>query len=889
MKKLLSLFVAIVTLLSCVNVFAEDDVDDYSEKYSKEIEILERLSIYSPGDSTHIVTQKEFLEIVAKISNVEFDKFYYEEIGILPFSTGRYDEEENITYADAVKTMVVITGFKYFAEREGGFPNGYMNVANQYGITENISMADGELVTSAVLAKLIYNTINTDILKLVSITGKSYEYEVVTGETLLKNTFNIYKARGIVQGSNQYAITDKIHAGVNEIIIDNELYEVSSSQLDQIMKMLGMYIEVYYKEDSGIKTAISVEQLDRNKVIELYNNNIINYADRKYTYYDDNDREKTVKLSIDAEIVYNETRVTFKEIQSIQMCPDNGVVKLIDNNKDGLFDVIIISAYEIYVVDDRSVAENLVYPKYGKDILVIDPDNTDLTIMDSNGGIVDIDYFKQWDVLNVMKCNDRMKITVTRENVTGNIGYFDRTELKIKVDDNVYDVLPDIAEVLAEEYPISGKIILYFDTFGRVAAYKKLPKDDIRLGYLVDVRLQDDEEENLVMLYDFETSQKEIYNTAEKVKLEEEKIDSKILRNILMDGSEEFNSRLIRFQLDNENKIKYIDTFADNNNSLDKNEEDGLIRLFYSPVKDRNNGSLQGYYFKPSGGTYVFHKPVMGKMDETTGIATIVNWVEGFYVDSSIDILYVPADRSDFDSYERKKITDYNEGERIVEAYRVGNDDYAPSLLLVYAGTGAPEDSSGVTNRTDKISPTSLPYLVTQKTLVVNEDDDICHRLTLYGNNGEVEIDTVSSELIDKIVPLEKGSIIRYATNSKGRIDGIQVLVTVEDVLKDEGKGGSSNSLSEFRWMLVNVYKKYDDMFTVTDKDVNGVINPEDLIMFKPNSDSLYIYDMEKGSVTKGTVDDIYDYYRMNSKYSKMFVQTHTGDLTAIFIFNNAN
>ncbi len=80
----------------------------------------------------------------------------------------KFGPSDNIKYKDAVKMVVTMPGYAPIADVNGGYPDGYMITANQYGFLNGINgMSNDTLVTRAVVAQMIYNALNIPVLEQV--------------------------------------------------------------------------------------------------------------------------------------------------------------------------------------------------------------------------------------------------------------------------------------------------------------------------------------------------------------------------------------------------------------------------------------------------------------------------------------------------------------------------------------------------------------------------------------------------------------------------------------------------------------------------------------------------------------------------------------------------
>jgi len=122
------------------------------------------------------------------------------DLGIINgFEDGNFRPEENVTYEQAMKMVVCMLGYGENAMASGGYPDGYLTVGRQLGLTKGITTLNEAPATRGVIARLIDNSLTVKMQKLaLSLTGvKKYE---VTEETILKDVLKIERTKVMVTG-----------------------------------------------------------------------------------------------------------------------------------------------------------------------------------------------------------------------------------------------------------------------------------------------------------------------------------------------------------------------------------------------------------------------------------------------------------------------------------------------------------------------------------------------------------------------------------------------------------------------------------------------------------------------------------------------------------------
>lgn len=73
------------------------------------------------------------------------------------YQDGSFKPNNTVTYEQAVKMVVSAMGLGEFAEKDGGYPDGYISVANSYGYNRQVSAKKGESLKRWHVAIMIYN------------------------------------------------------------------------------------------------------------------------------------------------------------------------------------------------------------------------------------------------------------------------------------------------------------------------------------------------------------------------------------------------------------------------------------------------------------------------------------------------------------------------------------------------------------------------------------------------------------------------------------------------------------------------------------------------------------------------------------------------------------
>lgn len=73
--------------------------------------------------------------------------------------TGKFRPNDNVTYEQIIKMLVCVRGYDTQAQRAGGWPNGYISVAKDLGITSGVRFSQTANAPRSAVAMLAYNAV----------------------------------------------------------------------------------------------------------------------------------------------------------------------------------------------------------------------------------------------------------------------------------------------------------------------------------------------------------------------------------------------------------------------------------------------------------------------------------------------------------------------------------------------------------------------------------------------------------------------------------------------------------------------------------------------------------------------------------------------------------
>ncbi len=229
MKKFLCVILAMLLCASGV-VFAFSDIDNSDKNLSEAVDVMTKFGILNGyGDGTfrpaNEITRAEFSKVIIAtiMTEEEIDgtetrfldvndghwakEYIYlsRKLGIVNGMTiDTFAPENNITYEQAIKMIVAALGYDKQASEYGGWPNGYIAVAQKLGITKGLTFDTTANATRGDVVLMLNNALNIEyyILKPV---GDIIETSL-SDQTLYERHMNAIKSDNIPPSSSDNSI-----------------------------------------------------------------------------------------------------------------------------------------------------------------------------------------------------------------------------------------------------------------------------------------------------------------------------------------------------------------------------------------------------------------------------------------------------------------------------------------------------------------------------------------------------------------------------------------------------------------------------------------------------------------------------------------------------------
>lgn len=337
----------------------------YTTADYKKLNLLSSLSVIGVApDPDALITRREFTQYITKIMNIDAasvntDVTYFTDVGLSnPYLSsinyvytagimnGVYDKQfcpkDYISYNNAVVSLVRMLGYELVAQKNGGYPSGYLNVASQLDLYSTGANEEG-LLTGKALMGLLYKALLANVLEIDSVSNDEANYKKSTAN-FMEKSFGFVKCRGQIVADGFASVGGRSVCGTNQVVIKYAGRDYVYTLLNANESVyVGMNVDFYTNSEGEI---VHMEPVGNQEelVIDAYDIRGVDPYIRSVTYRQNN-KNKTAQIEAIADFIYNGVNYipTADEVENI-----NGSMTLLDSDGDGGYDCVFITDYQYY-------------------------------------------------------------------------------------------------------------------------------------------------------------------------------------------------------------------------------------------------------------------------------------------------------------------------------------------------------------------------------------------------------------------------------------------------------------------------------------------------------------------------------------------------------------
>ncbi len=418
------------------------------------------------------------------------------------YGDGTFGPEDPVLYEQAVKMIMAALGYTPYAEKQGGYPTGYLVAAQMQSVNKNVSNAAvGKEANRGSIAQLLTNAIDTPLMVPYGWNTNGEVDYVIADEnsdpgykTLMSENLGYVKFEGIVEetpvaklGTSKtidteadaeviIKITDDFDTSNEDfaVIGANETFLIADTDAADY---IGYLVTGYAKQVSRSEfELVSITKHSENEELVIALSEFVAKESGKITYKREGNKSNDT-LAIDGTTLNGLRNGAGENVYSTLATTTNiGEITFINNDGDSKYDVAIVVSPTTYVVEE--VATRAITFKDGNR-LRLDPDSTSKIVeIVKDGAVIDAADLVEWDVLSVYGALNAnyVKAEVLGETVVGSITSIKSSTKSAsgyayKIGDNWYDSA--VAATTGGNLDMGEGGTFYIDQFGMIAEFKE--------------------------------------------------------------------------------------------------------------------------------------------------------------------------------------------------------------------------------------------------------------------------------------------------------------------------------------------------------------------------------------------------------------------------------
>ncbi len=780
LSKVLSLVLAIAMLLSMPTFAAFTDVAA-DANYAEAVTVLSALDIINGYEDGSFkpegkITRAEYAAIVCRVNNMDdaakanangniftdvaadhwasgYIATAYQAGIVNGMGDGTFAPEAEVTYEQAVKMLVAALGYEMKAQSMGGYPTGYMMIANQESITVGTTNTAGG-ASRATVARLTYNALTVPMMDQTS-WGTDIEFKPIKTQSLLYTKLNAIKAEvtfatvplnktttdvTLTYGAANCDAVTQANIAAGNIALKGTA-KINGVDLTGLQGLAATAI-IDKADDSQWKLICVVPKAGKNVEISVDPEMMaeVNAGNDGYVeYYKTNDDDRTTKIKVPvAGLTYYKNLVAGTSADvAVGGNAGDLAYRFVDTDNDGTYETVFVDNVAIFVVGNVNAAAGKIYRDSAASSLAtpgapanitLDPEDENLawTIADSEGNALELADIEAGSIVAVATStagSDKVyEITVINETVEGTIGEtYDEiakvggaTLKKFKISDADYMML--INPVAPATLPVAPGDSIIAKVFGNKVVAYEVAEGVKNYGLIINTNLAQDFGDTYQLQVLTQKGEIITLNLAEKVNGATVSFANQAALDTAFPAG-----MILAYEVNSAGELKEYD--IQNGTSITSNvvkATDDVVTDVASTYKESSE-KLGSYYITDN--TVVFTTETVRGSITKTNVAL-----------SSKDIL--------------AEDTNYT------ASVLFNEDKEALVVVLLQAA--------------NQVNMNSFPLVVTKKA-TVNVDNDTRTKLFGYVNGEEVEL-IVAENADATVTGLDINDIAMYAVNGAGEI-----------------------------------------------------------------------------------------------------------------------
>ncbi len=587
-----------------------------------------------------------------------------------------FNPDNPIKYEEALKIAVHACGYEFAAKEEGGYPAGYVKIAQRLSLFSGT--ANKDTISPVDAAVIIYNMLKSNMTERI-INGNSAIYRE-RDINYLYGLHELYERRGTVTATeftSVSSVSEPVHEG--QLQIDGVNYSFDGEADELIGRECTIFYRSHGENDLEIAALSVREPSEKIIVADDYDG-----IDSENVYYYENGKRKSENYN---SLIFN-GKVS-SDPESAMKTFTNGEIRLLDTDNDGNFELAVVDSYYYMLTDNVNFVEKTIGDSRNSENPIINVDDEKTKVIFSAADETDGEEYGFSDIANgtllaVMKSEDGklIRIIVCANGIGGKIDYVDLEYSEISIDGTAYK-MADYLKNHYKEYLVAGtQGYFYIGVDGKVAAFNG-SRGMYTYGYAVWCRQKNDVDGKLYVKIFSEKGTFETLQLCDKLTVDGVSGVSSADTKAVIDSE----PQLFRFKTNTKGEINGID--------FSRNNDDDYF--------ERNYPENDCLTFFP------LHASSMLYKSQASSFAPYFNVVKSL-------VFKVPYDLEDDDNFaisdKSTFVNDQRYNETQLYVYDIGKDGCASAVVYRY------DPKNRDYNQSDK------SYIVESVSRVLKDDEE---------------------------------------------------------------------------------------------------------------------------------------------------------------------
>lgn len=665
------------------------------------------------------ITDFPFTDVAPSDAEYPYVKAAYD-MGIINGNgADTFNGDDSVTLHQAVKMLITLLGYKEKAEAFGGYPYGYMKVANDKDLLDGISDLDANAPLDVDVAHELIMCALESTFSSVSSVSEDINY-VESDNMYMSEMLDIYKITGVVEQNQHTSLYGKSEIGEKQIAIGSVVINTADTDAADF---LGCNVDCYFKEINGSDTVVYIKANDENNILRLTSRDIdAGVSSLSEICYTEDGDDLKAKLN-NVLLIKNGNMATLKSVNDL--CPKNGELTLISNDGDKVYDVAIVREYTTIVADSVSVTPGSIRDAITGSILALDQDSNDYKVsIELDGVKATLKDLSKNDVISYYEIGGEYpvkKLFASRNTVEGTV---EGTETdKIIIADKEYSATDS---VLSEVSP--GDLGNFFvDIFGTVVHFELV--DEISVyGFITNIKDFGAFDGVKVRIFT-ENDRWVTLDVSKKVKLNGNVVTPADLYNTLNGNC----NQLISYKVNSAGMLTALTT----------------AKNFSDLTDDEKRAAIDNDEFRYSEFTSKWYRTFLGSLDNDCSLS------------NDAKIFFIPADLGSEEEYFIGGKGNLTTSTGYTGKFYNANETRVTDLLVM----NAPATSAD----------TNVMIFDSYGRVLINGEEFPCI-YGYYGTHGDTCVYVADDKVISDAGNLHHGDIIKFTFNNDGRASAISVV-----------------------------------------------------------------------------------------------------------------